>query len=185
MRKNIFLIILLGCVLNLPFFDEQENEKSAAGKNDNPISIMYAAIHNEKKNNILDVTIDLLNKTQNSDKTILSLDIYPKSNPGHPERHFGFWNISLNEKIDEIYSINYQLDPITKRMIVLINGKEISPSFWIGKLNNNEEYIANFAIWKENKPEEKKVYNLIEFELKNQSFNIIKVYNLKKEVTFN
>lgn len=85
----------------------------------------------------------------------LNLDMYPFSDPRHPERHLGYWSFAL-PRDGEGRRVSFRLN-LKNKSIQSEAGLECIDS-WVGKYNSENEFNVTATIYQDGKPQARTVY---------------------------
>lgn len=148
--------------------------------------ILLSADSYQKGNSIkVTVYLESLSRHESSGNYVVSLDFYPVIDPGHPERHYGFWNWTYDQQNTQLteFTINSQ----TKETKLIVNsnplqeGKEFTS--WRGKTTEGD-IVAYLAVWNIERPQFRRVHELFRFNSKGSSINSFGGKPLRKIMDF-
>lgn len=79
----------------------------------------------------------------------LALDIYRIEETRHPDYHYGFWGVDID---NETQNVSIHLDMINKTAIIFKNNKTVGINSWVGNISSGE-FIARIVLWNNKMPE--------------------------------
>lgn len=173
--KKCFIPFLF-LIIAIALFQKNSNESFMAANK--TVTKLYSSIKVTTNNELLSINIESLKGDNLNSNIIYSVDIYPKENPNHPDRHFGFWNYLATYNGGGRKNIEFNINLLTKISNTFENGAEVAPSPWIGDFAANGQYIVNLVIWDEANPDNRTIFKICDFSLDNNNilFSDIKTY---------
>lgn len=94
---------------------------------------------------IREYRVEIVNTTAEDAAYVLSFDVYPKKNPRHPERHYGYWNKLVKIHRGDRKIVTIWWDWIRKS--VLFNA-ETPDDVWLGDFMEMGDHVIDIVLYK-------------------------------------
>ncbi|WP_166241175.1 hypothetical protein [Paenibacillus turpanensis] len=185
-KMKIIIITLLSLLLNgcsISSIEKVVTRNEMVDLEKTQRLLYFSSSLNVESDNMMMLDITTYSPFLIQENVIVSLDIYPKNNPSHPDRHYGFWNVSL-DKPSDINKLLFKVEPVRKNITLYLDGKELNTTHWIGEISSEETYVMNLVLFSEQAPNQRSVLTVGEFIIQNDSWSLVKKEELRKKVNF-